>query len=208
MHYGFKLLSAPAYSPWAKGKVERPIGYIRERFWRGYIFNDIGECNGDVRKWIINIASERIHGTTKEKVSLRFEREKPYLGLLPHTPYDISEKAWRKIYKDCQISFGGNKYVMPHEYVGEKVLLKIEDDVMRVFKDDMMIAVYNIAAGEKGRIISNHRFYQRLRDDCQQIQGKYRRVFWGKAKATRGLIKNGLNYEVMRRSLLAYEQLI
>jgi hypothetical protein len=72
----------------------------------------------------------------------------------------------------------------------------------------MMIVVYNIAAGEKGRIISNHRFYQRLRDDCQQIQGKYRRVFWGKAKATRGLIKNGLNYEVMRRSLLAYEQLI
>ncbi len=45
MHYGFKLLSAPAYSPWAKGKVERPIGYVRERFWRGYIFNDIGKCN-------------------------------------------------------------------------------------------------------------------------------------------------------------------
>ncbi len=98
--------------------------------------------------------------------------------------------------------------MMPHEYVGEKVLLKIKDGVMRVFKDDVMIAVYNIPAGEKGRIITNHRFYQRLRDDCQQMQRKYRRVVWGKAKATRGLIKHGLDYEVMHRNLLAYDQVI
>ncbi|MDP2789123.1 MAG: IS21 family transposase [bacterium] len=207
MHYGFKLLSTPVYSPWAKGKVERPIGYLRERFWRGYIFNDISQCNQDVCRWVMNIANDRLHGTTKEKVSIRFEREKPYLGSLPHMPYDISEKVWRKIYKDCQISFGGNKYVLPHEYVGEKVLLKIKDGVMRVFKDDVMIAVYNIPA-DKGRIISNHIFYQRLRDDRQQMQRKYRKVFWGKAKATRGLIKHGLGYEVMRRSLLAYDQVI
>jgi transposase len=38
-HYGFKPKTTPAYSPWAKGKVERPIKYIRERFWRGYGHN-------------------------------------------------------------------------------------------------------------------------------------------------------------------------
>jgi transposase len=35
-HYRFKASACPPYSPWVKGKVERPIDYIRERFWRGY----------------------------------------------------------------------------------------------------------------------------------------------------------------------------
>lgn len=207
LHYGFKLLSTPAYAPWAKGKVERPIGYVRERFWRGYVFNTIYYCNQDVRKWIISIANERIHGTTREKVSLRFEREKPHLGSLPHQPYDISEKVWRRVYKDCQIAFGGNKYVMPHEYVDEKVLLKIKSGLLRAFKDDVMIAAYNIPK-EKGRIISDPRFYQRLKNDREQLHRKYHKHFWGKAKATRGLLRNGLTHEVMKRSLLVYDQVI
>lgn len=207
MHYGFKLLSTPAYAPWAKGKVERPIGYVRERFWRGYIFNNLYYCNQDIRKWILNIANERIHGTTREKVSLRFEREKTYLGSLPHQPYDISEKVWRQVHKDCQIAFGGNKYVMPHEYVGQKVLLKIRNGLLRAFKDDVMIAVYNIPK-EKGRIISDPRFYKRLKADREQLRRKYHKNFWGKAKATRGLLRNGLSHEVMKRSLLVYDQVI
>jgi transposase len=40
-HYGFTPIAAPPYSPWVKGKVERPIDYIRERFWRGYRFETI-----------------------------------------------------------------------------------------------------------------------------------------------------------------------
>ncbi len=36
LHYGFKPRVTPPYAPWVKGKVERPIDYIRERFWRGY----------------------------------------------------------------------------------------------------------------------------------------------------------------------------
>jgi transposase len=51
MHYGFKPLLTPPYSPWAKGKVERPIGYVRERFWRGYEFTDISLANINIRQW-------------------------------------------------------------------------------------------------------------------------------------------------------------
>jgi transposase len=207
MHYGFKLLSTPPYAPWVKGKVERPIGYVRERFWRGYVFNDLYYCNQDIRKWILTAANERVHGTTREKVSVRFEREKPHLGLLPRQPYDISEKVWRQVQKDCQIAFGGNKYVMPHEYVGQKVLLKIRSGLLRAFKDDVIIAVYNIPK-EKGQVLSDPRFYERLKADREQLRRKYRKTFWGKAKATRGLLRNGLNHEVMKRSLLVYDQVI
>ena len=31
-HYGFQPKPCPPYSPWVKGKVERPMTYILERF--------------------------------------------------------------------------------------------------------------------------------------------------------------------------------
>ncbi len=204
MHYGFKPLATPPYSPWAKGKVERPIGYVRERFWRGYIFNDIPQANSDIRQWINSIASQRIHGTTHEEVGDRFEAEKPFLGSLPHQPYDISEKVYRKVYKDCQISFDGNRYVVPHEHVGQEVLLRIRDGLLRIFSDDQMIAVYRIPP-EKGRTLADPRFYERLKEDHEQIRRKYQHPF-GKAKATRGLLKDGLKIEVMQRSLTVYDE--
>ncbi len=206
MHYGFKPLLTPTYSPWAKGKVERPIKYVRERFWRGYKFTDIAQANINIRQWINAVAIERIHGTTREKVIERFNREKPYLGALPHRPYDISEKARRKVYKDCQLSFGANRYVVPHEYAGKKVLLKIRDGIMRIFDDDQMIAVYKIPPG-KGQVIANPKFYQRLKQDKEQLRKKYRKPY-GKAKATRGLVKHGMQYEVMKRNLSIYDELI
>lgn len=204
MHYGFKPLATPPYSPWAKGKVERPIGYVRERFWRGYVFNDIPQANSDIRQWINTIASQRVHGTTHEKVCDRFEAEKPYLGDLPHQPYDISEKVYRKVYKDCQISFDGNRYVVPHEHVGQKLLLRIRDGLLRIFSDDQMIAVYRIPS-QKGQTLADPRFYERLRADQQQRERKYR-YFSGKAKATRGLLKDGLSVEVSKRSLTVYDE--
>jgi hypothetical protein len=42
---------------------------------------------------------------------------------LPRTDYDTSTKAYRKVYKDCQISYGGNRYLVPYQMVGKKVLL-------------------------------------------------------------------------------------
>ena len=204
MHYGFKLLATPPYSPWAKGKVERPIHYVRERFWRGYIFNNISQTNQDIRRWINAVAGQRVHGTTKEKVCIRFNCEQSYLGDLPRSPYDISEKVTRTVYKDCQIAFDGNRYVVPHEYVGRKVLLRIRDGIIRVFYDDQMIAVYRIPEG-KGKTLAHPHFYQRLRADQEQIRRKYRKPF-GKAKATRGLLKHGLKVEVMQRSLSVYDR--
>lgn len=205
MHYGFKPILTPTYSPWAKGKVERPIQYVRERFWRGYEFVDITVTNINIRQWINTVAIERIHGTTREKVFERFSREKEHLGHLPHSPYDISEKARRKVYKDCQISFGANKYVVPHECVEKKVLIKVRDGIMRIFDNDQMVAVYKIPP-KKGQVIANPKFYQRLKQNKEQLRKKYRKPY-GKAKATRGLVKHGMQYEVMTRNLSVYDEI-
>jgi transposase len=77
LHYGFKPEVAPAYAAWVKGKVERPFRFIREGFWRGYGFICLENTNHDLWNWIVE-KDQRIHGTTHEKVSDRFEKERPH----------------------------------------------------------------------------------------------------------------------------------
>lgn len=206
-HYGYKPVACPPYSPWYKGKVERPIDYLRERFWRGYQYLDLDRVNRDVREWNETVAMERIHGTTKEQVKIRFERERSHLGELPNRPYDTSEKVFRKVYKDCQVSFGGNRYVVPHTLVRRSVLLKVKNGILRVYDDDTLAAEYRIPE-VKGQLLSHPRFYEALKQDREQLKRKYAAPT-GKAKATRGLVKHGLLHEtVQRRPLADYEALL
>jgi transposase len=205
LHYGFKPLTTPAYSPWAKGKVERPIQYVRERFWRGYVYNNLDETNKNILEWIQAVADIRIHGTTREKIIDRFEKEQPFLGLLPLSIYDISEKHIRKVHKDCQLSFNGNRYVVPHEYAGKTVLLKNSDGLLRIFYDDQLIATYQITK-DKGQTFGHPQFYQRLKEDRDQLRRKYRKPFLKKARATRGLVKEKLTVEVVKRPLSSYDR--
>ena len=206
-HYGFKPVACPPYSPWYKGKVERPIDYIRERFWRGYNYTTTEQLNKDVIEWLDTVASPRVHGTTKQKVCERFTTEKPHLGEIPNRPYDTSEKVTRKVYKDCQLSFDGNRYVVSHKCVGKKLLLKIKNGIIRIYDDAELIVVYRIPEG-KGNLVADPRFYAALKKDKEQKKRKYRFPA-GKGKATRGILKHGLKHEtVQKRPLSAYENMV
>jgi transposase len=205
MHYQYKPVACPPYSPWCKGKVERPIDYIRERFWRGYVYHGLEACNEDLIVWLDTVAMERVHGTTRQKVFERFESERPRLGSLPQRVYDTSAKYVRKVYKDCQLSFDGNRYVVAHRCVGKKVLVKAKDGKMRVFLDEELIAVYVLGIG-KGAVLAHPWFYDALRRDKEQLRKKYRMPY-GKGKATIGLVsENNYRIDVQVRDLSVYEQ--
>jgi transposase len=206
-HAGFNPVACPPYFPWYKGKVERPIDYIRERFWRGYRHIGIEELNRDIAHWNEAVASVRVHGTTKQRVSDRFQWERPHLGALPNRPYDTSEKVTRKVYKDCQVSFGGNRYVVPHRLAGRIVMLKIKNGILRVYDDDTLCVEYLIPEG-KGHLVAHPWLYEELRRDREQFRRKYR-IPAGKAKATRGLLRHGLIHEtVQRRPLSVYDAVL
>ncbi|KWT75275.1 Mu transposase domain-containing protein [Candidatus Magnetominusculus xianensis] len=59
-------------------------------------------------------------------------------------PYDTSENVTRKVYKDCQVAFDGNRYVIPHKYVGKKVLLKVNNGMIRIFHNEELLVTYLI----------------------------------------------------------------
>jgi transposase len=203
-HYGFKPKLCPPYSPWVKGKVERPMNYIRERFWRGYRFESLNKSNKDIINWLNDTANKRIHGTHKQPINERWKQEIPSLREHPPAEYDTSLKVFRKVYKDCQISYNGNRYVVPYHVVGRKVMIKIKNNIIRIYHDQEFLVSYR-ESEEKNTLISNPSFYEKLKRDKEQLSKKY---FGNKGKATRGLTTRSLFPQVFYRPLEEYDSLV
>jgi transposase len=207
--YGFRPQVAPAYSPWVKGKVERPFLYVRENFWRGYGFTGRENANVDLWRWLLE-KEQRVHGTTHEVVAHRFERERPFLSALPKTAFDTSFRIYRKVRKDCVVVFEGNRFVVSHHLVGKDVLLRVKNGRMRVYAGDALVVEYAVPEG-KGHLVSDPRFYKALREDAAMAARKYAKVSRHKARAkkTIGLLKPRYEMDaVERRPLSAYDCLL
>lgn len=202
-HYGFHPRLCPPYAPWVKGKVERPIHYLRERFWRGYCYSTLDTANQDVLAWLSETANRRLHGTYWQAVYERWEKEKPMLTTLPPVPYDTSLKIFRPVYKECQLSSKGNRYLIPHRFAGKKVMLKIKGKIIRIFHDHDLIASYEEPAA-KHAVVGDPAIYRLLSQDKEQIKRKYGRQ---KGRATKSLVTRTLYPEVEIRPLEEYERL-
>lgn len=201
-HYSFIPKACPPYSPWVKGKAERPMDYVRQRFWRGYTYTSMERLNRDALVWLDETANTRRHGTHRQLVSDRWEEETASLTPLPPADYDTSIKVVRKVYKDCLISYNGNRYIVPHHVVGKKVLLKVKHHRIAIYDDNILLATYEEAAG-KNELIGNRLFYEQLERDREQVKRKYGK---SKGKATRGLSEASLFPQVEFRSLDEYER--
>jgi transposase len=205
LHYGFRPEVAPSYASWVKGKVERPYDFIREGFWRGYGFICLSTANRDLLRWLEK-KDERIHGTTHEVVSRRFERERPHLNILPPRAYDTSYRVYRKVFKDCTVRFECNRYVVAHTLVGKNLLLRVKERDMRIFDNDVLVVRYQIPEG-KGHLVQDKKFYEALRADKEMNKRKYgngRRIK-GRAKATISPVKPQYAMDVEVRSPHIYD---
>lgn len=181
VHYGFAPQVAPAYSPWAKGKIERPMEFLRESFWRGYEFRGLASANADLGAWLAE-KEQRVHGTTHERVSVRFGREKPHLAALPPARCDVSLRLMRPVRKDCTISVDANRYILPHRLVGRDVTVRIKGRQLRIFDGAELVEEYDAPEG-KGQMVGLDRgHYKALLADRKLSERKYGKGGKDKAK--------------------------
>ena len=204
-HYSFTPIAAPAYSPWVKGKVERPMDFLRESFWRGYEFIDMRTTNLDLVDFLEK-KSLRIHGTTRERVCDRLEAERKFLMPLPANTCDVSEKLYRKVYKDCTISVEGSLYEVPHTLVGKKIIVRFKDRILRVFNNDVLVATHD-QSQIKGKLVQLPELRDAIRADREMNARKWARPKKGKGKATRSPISGKYDVDVQVRNLDVYAQI-
>ena len=64
--YGFKIDPCPPADPAKKGVVESGVKYVKGNFLRTRTFRDLTDLNEQVRRWVLEEAGVRIHGTTSD----------------------------------------------------------------------------------------------------------------------------------------------
>ena len=78
-HWGFTPRACRPYRAQTKGKVERPVRYLRGNFVYGRTFLHDADLDQQRQRWLDRVANVRLHGTTHERPTDRFEREERFL---------------------------------------------------------------------------------------------------------------------------------
>lgn len=87
-HWGFRIRACRPYRARTKGKVERPISYVRQSFFYGRSFLNDDDLNAQALSWMARTANVRLHRTILEAPQARFERdERGLLKPLALQPY-------------------------------------------------------------------------------------------------------------------------
>ena len=139
--YGFKPILCRPYRGQTKGKAERTVRYVRENFMVGIRYHSLADLNSQAHAWC-NKINAKIHGTTNERPIDRLADEK----LLPlKREYIIDRINLRRVEKDCLISYAGNKYSVPAEYVGRDVTVIVLDHMLAAYFEGKQIALHKLS---------------------------------------------------------------
>ena len=155
--YGFKPILCRPYRGQTKGKVERTVAFIRDNFMVGIKYNSLADLNGQAVAWCNKINS-RMHATTGK---IPFEQLRGE-GLNPlRREYIIDKLNLRRVQKDCLISYDGNQYSVPSEYVGNDVVVVALDNMLAAYHEGKQIALHRLSSFRKDMVVNAHH-YQRL----------------------------------------------
>ena len=107
----------------------------------GIKYNSLADLNSQAHAWC-NIINAKIHRTTNERPIDRLAEE----NLLPlKREYIIDKINLRRVEKDCLISYAGNKYSVPAEYVGKDVTVIVLDHMLAAYFEGKQIALHKLS---------------------------------------------------------------
>jgi len=142
------------YRARTKGKTENGVGYVKKNAFAGRSFDSIAELESWLSSWCRR-ADERIHGTTGERPSARFETlEKTALKPLPVRALPVRERRLRRrVASDCLVDVDAVRYSVPHRLVKQSVEVLVLEREVVVFHDGAEVARHVRSKEPKSRVI-------------------------------------------------------
>lgn len=141
--YQFVISPCAPRDPKKKGIVEAGIKYIKINFLPLQDYKTPGEGNQLLLRWILEVAGNRIHGTThKRPLTVFMEIERHHLTPLPDHPPELASWAKVKVHGDCHVQYQNNRYSVPYQQVHQTLWLRASETTVRIYQNLDCLAIH------------------------------------------------------------------
>ncbi len=145
---GFGVVACRPRKGNEKGRVERPIGFVRERFWPGRRFTDPLDLNRQATVWRDDIANNREHEVTNKVPALVFaHEERAVLKPLKDVYFETDDIVSCTVTKRFRVRFDRNDYSVPPRLIGQTVVIRVTDERVAVYLGPKQVAVHRRSFG-------------------------------------------------------------
>ena len=151
-HYCMLIDPARACKPKDKPRVERPMQYVRDSFWRGREFTSLMQMQAEALRWCLEVAGLRHSRALDGAQPLRvFEAmESSALNALPPTAFQLAIWSTGKVAVDCHVKVGKALYSVPWRLMGQQVHARTCGDVVQIVHDGKAVATHVLRLSGRG----------------------------------------------------------
>ena len=141
-HYGVLIDPARSNKPRDKPRVERPMPYIRDSFWRGRQFDSLSAMQTAAVRWSLEVAGRRarraLDGAAPAAVFAAVEQ--PTVIGLPRAPFELAGGSRPKVGPDIEV--GKTLYSVPWRLIGQRVDARATPTTVQVFHDGQLVKTH------------------------------------------------------------------
>jgi hypothetical protein len=128
--------------------VESGVKYVKGNFLPGRQFRDLEDLNEQLQHWTLEIADQRIHGTTHQRPMERFAEEAkalvPTMGQLSFLDALVRERV---VADDWLVAIDSNRYSVPCHLIGKRVQVVRAGGYWQILYGGELVAEHPVLAG-------------------------------------------------------------
>ena len=141
-----------------KGRVERAIRFLRDRFFAARSFRDVDDLNEQFVQWRDRFGHARpCQADTTITVAEALERERPVLLPLPEHPFECSRVLGLSSGKTPYLRFDLNDYSIPHDLVRIPLTLVASHELVRVIDATGREVARHRRSYDRGQLVEDER---------------------------------------------------
>ena len=179
-HYQILIDPARSRKPRDKGRVERPVPYVRDSFWRGREFGSVKQMQAAALVWSREVAGQRscrpLDGASPMSVFTAVEASA--LAPLPARPFELATWHTPKVGPDICARVGKALYTVPWRLIGEHVDARETWNLVQIFHKGQLVATHVRKDRGLARDTSHYppekiAFHMRTPTWCRQKAGEF-----------------------------------
>lgn len=162
-HYGFQIDPTPPRAPEKKGKVEAGVRYVKGNFLSTWESVDMREDQVALRRWMSEIADQRVHGTTgRRPIELFDEHERAALIQLPKTRFESVLWKRARLHTDSHVQIDGAFYSAPWKYLHQELWVRCARASIAISHGDLHLWTHaRVKRGQRSTIEEHLPEYRR-----------------------------------------------